>query len=113
MRILLDPPRPDARTFEVDHQIQTALVALHHSLIRIRGAGRFGDESAAIVLERDRDTDIALAALSRVGIRASVMVTREPNTAGNDSGAGVISGLVSPTRSVPEESRPSWPLWRR
>ena len=72
MRILLDPPRPDARTFEVDHQIQTALVALHHSFIRIRGAGRFGDDGAAIVLERDTDADTALTALSRAGIRASV-----------------------------------------
>lgn len=74
MRILPDPPRPDARTFEVDHQIQTALAALHHSLIRIRGAGRFGDDGAAIVLERERDTETALAALNRVGIRASVVV---------------------------------------
>ena len=113
MRILLDPPRPDARTFEVDHQIQTALVALHHSLIRIRGAGRFGDDSAAIVLERDRDADIALAALNRAGIPASVMATPEANAATNDIGAGVIAGRVNPLRSVPEKSRPSWPLWRR
>jgi hypothetical protein len=45
MRILLDPPRPDARTFEGDHQIQTALLALHHSS---SGFAELGD-SATIV----------------------------------------------------------------
>jgi hypothetical protein len=100
MRILLDPPRPDAHTFEVDHQIQTALAALHHSLIRIRGAGRFGDDCAAIVLERDGDAEIALAALNLAGIGASVMVKQERNIAA-DIRARVISGRTHPLRSMP------------
>ena len=72
MRILLDPPRRDARTFEIDHQIQRAVAALYGALIRIRGAGRFGDGGAAIVLARDGDAEIALAALRHAGIRASL-----------------------------------------
>ncbi len=71
MQILLELPKPDAKTFEVDHQIQTALVALHRSLIRIRGAGRFGNGAAGIILERDADAEIAVAALKHAGIRAS------------------------------------------
>lgn len=72
MRILLQPPRPDAPSFEVDFEIQKALVALHGSSIRIRGAGRFGDGVAAIVLQRDSDAGQALAALKEAGIRASM-----------------------------------------
>jgi hypothetical protein len=72
MRILLDPPKPDSPTFEIDHQIAVALAALHGSLIKIRGAGRFGNQGASILLERDGDADPALTALSRVGIRAVV-----------------------------------------
>jgi len=72
MKILLDPPKPDSPTFEVDHQIAVALAALHNSLIRIRGAGRFGDQTAIIVLQREGDADLALAALGRVGIRAAI-----------------------------------------
>jgi hypothetical protein len=60
MKLLLDPPKPDSPTFEVDHQIAVALAALHESFIRIRGAGRFGDQTATIVLQRDRDADAAL-----------------------------------------------------
>jgi hypothetical protein len=72
MRILLDPPNPDAPSFEIDHQILIALVALHSSLVRIRGAGRFGAHSASILLERDGDADMALAALNSVGIHAAI-----------------------------------------
>jgi hypothetical protein len=72
MKILLDPPKPDSPTFEVDHQIAMALAALHESFIRIRGAGRFGDQTATIVLQRDGDAEVALAALNSVGIHASV-----------------------------------------
>jgi hypothetical protein len=72
MRILLDPPKPDSPTFEIDHQIAVALAALHGSLIKIRGAGRFGNYSASILLERDGDADPALTALKRVGIRAAI-----------------------------------------
>ena len=57
MRILLQPPRPDAPSFEVDFEIQKALVALHGYSIKIRGAGRFGDGAAAIVLQRETDAD--------------------------------------------------------
>ena len=72
MRILLQPPRPDAPSFEVDFEIQKALVALHGYSIKIRGAGRFGNYSASILLERDGDADSALTALKRVGIRAAI-----------------------------------------
>jgi len=70
MRILLQPPRPDAPSFEVDFEIQKALVALHTYSIRIRGAGRFGDGAAAIVLQREIDATLALDALRNAGIRA-------------------------------------------
>jgi hypothetical protein len=72
MRILLDLPMPDSPTFEVDHQIVVALATLYGSLIRIRGAGRFGNRNATIMLERDADAGTALAALSSVGIRAAI-----------------------------------------
>jgi hypothetical protein len=71
MKLLLDPPKPASPTFEVDHQIAVALAALHESLIRIRGAGRFGDQTATIVLQRDGDVDVALADLNSVGIHAA------------------------------------------
>jgi len=72
MRILLQPPRADAPSFEVDFEIQKALVALHSYSIRIRGAGRFGDGAAAIVLQRESDADRALSALRDAGIRATM-----------------------------------------
>ena len=71
MKILLDPPKSDSPTFEVDHQIQHAIAALHGYLIRIRGAGRFADGTAAIILAREGDADIAVAALRHVGIHAT------------------------------------------
>ena len=71
MRILLHPPTPDAPSFEVDFEIQKALVALHQHSIKIRGAGRFGDGAAAIVLQRENEAGRALAALNSAGIRAS------------------------------------------
>jgi hypothetical protein len=76
MTILLDPPKPDSPTFEVDHQIAVALAALHASLVKIRGAGRFGDQIATIVLQRDEDADVALAALSSVGIHGALAALR-------------------------------------
>ena len=72
MTILLEPPKPDSPTFEVDHQIAVALATLHKSFIRIRGAGRFGNQSATILLERDGDADTALAILKNVGIHAAI-----------------------------------------
>jgi hypothetical protein len=72
MTIVLDPPKPNAPSFEIDHQIAVALATLHGSLIKIRGAGRFGGRSASILLERDRDADTALAVLDSVGIHATI-----------------------------------------
>jgi hypothetical protein len=73
MTILLDPPKPDAPSFEIDHQIVVALATLHGALVRIRGAGRFGGYSATILLEREVDAETALVALSSAGIHAAVM----------------------------------------
>jgi hypothetical protein len=72
MIVLLYPPKPDAPSFEIDHQIAVALATLHNSLIRIRGAGRFGNHCASISLEREGDTETALAALKTVGIHAAI-----------------------------------------
>jgi hypothetical protein len=72
MRIVLDPPKPNAPSFESDHQIAVALATLHGSSIKIRGAGRFGSRSASILLERDGDVDTALAVLDSVGIHATI-----------------------------------------
>ncbi|HVN28686.1 MAG TPA: hypothetical protein VMT64_09390 [Candidatus Binataceae bacterium] len=72
MTILLDPPKPDSPSFEIDHQISVALAALHGSLIRIRGVGRFGREYAMVLLQRDADGEGALTALRRAGISAAI-----------------------------------------
>ena len=72
MTILLDPPKPDAPSFEIDHQIVVALATLHSALVRIRVSGRFGSHSASILLEREGDADTALAALNNVGIHAAI-----------------------------------------
>ena len=70
MKILLEPPKVDSPTFEVDHQIAVALGVLHDAVVMIRGAGRFGSGAATIQLVRDGDTVKALAALQKVGIQA-------------------------------------------
>jgi hypothetical protein len=72
VRILLDPPKPDSPTFEIDHAISIALAALLGSHIKIRGAGRFGEHSAAILLEREGDAVTAVTALKNVGIHAII-----------------------------------------
>jgi hypothetical protein len=72
MTIYLDPPKRDSPSLEIDHQIVIALAALHNHLIRIRGAGRFGELSATILLQCDGDADLALAALKSVGIYGTV-----------------------------------------
>lgn len=72
MTILLDPPRPDSPSFEIDHQIVVALATLHESLVKIRGAGRSGSSPAMLVLQRDADQQIALKALEEAGIRAKI-----------------------------------------
>ena len=71
MRLLLQPPKPDSSNFEVDQQIHMAVSALHDYLIRIRGAGRFADGSTGILLAREMDAPIAVAALKRVGIQVA------------------------------------------
>ena len=76
MQIFLQPPNPEALSFEVDFQIQQAIVALRGSSVVIRGAGRFGGGQSAIILQRDTDVSRALAALQMAGIRISHFVTR-------------------------------------
>jgi len=71
LKILLTPPRPDSPSFEVDHQIAQALVALHDASIKIRGAGRFVGDTATILLARDADGGKALEALRGNGIEGS------------------------------------------
>lgn len=75
MQIFLQPPSPEALSFEVDFQIQQAIVALRRSSIMIEGAGRLGDGQSAIVLQRDDDVSTALSALESAGIRISHFVT--------------------------------------
>ncbi len=70
VRILITPPKPDSPSFEVDHQIAVVLAPLHEAMVKIRGAGRFGSDTAVVLLERDRDADRALAASKSVGIQA-------------------------------------------
>lgn len=80
MEIFLQPPNPEALSFEVDFQIQQAIVALQKSSIAIHGASRFGDGLSAIVLKRDADVSAALAALERAHIRISHFVTQRHNS---------------------------------
>ena len=80
MQIILEPPKPEAPSFEVDFQIQQAIVALRRSSITIRGAGRFGEGLSAIVLQRDADVSAALTALKLAGIRVSHCVAPCTNT---------------------------------
>jgi hypothetical protein len=80
MEIFLEPPNPEALSFEVDFQIQQAIVALRRSSVAIYGATRFGDGLSAIVLKRDADVSAALAALERAHIRISHLVTQRHNS---------------------------------
>ena len=70
MTILIDPPKPDSPSFEIDHQIVLSLAALHRWQIKIRGVGRFGRDRASVVLQREADGEKALHALSDAGIHA-------------------------------------------
>jgi hypothetical protein len=72
MTILLDPPKPDSPSFEIDHQIAISLAALHRNQIKIRGVGRFGRNQATVLLQRDDDGAKALLALSDAGIHAVI-----------------------------------------
>jgi len=78
MQIFLQPPSPEALSFEIDFQIQQAIVALSGSSVMIGGAGRFSGGLSAIVLQRDTDVSPALAALQLAGIRISHFVTLGP-----------------------------------
>ncbi len=80
MEIFLQPPNPEALSFEVDFQIQQAIVALRHSSIQIHGAGRFGDGQAAID-KHDADVPVALGALEHARMRVSHFVMQRSNSA--------------------------------
>jgi hypothetical protein len=80
IEIFLQPPNRQALSFEVDFQIQQAIVALRRSSILIHGASRFGDGASTIVLKRDSNLSAALGALDRVGIRISHFVARGPTS---------------------------------
>ncbi len=70
MRITIQP-QEDARTeLGTDRELRRAFSVLHDAFIRTRGGGRFADSSAAIILERETDAPVALAALKQAGIRA-------------------------------------------
>ena len=72
MTILLDPPKPDSPSFEIDHQIALSLAALHRWQIKIRGVGRFRRDRATVLLQRESDGERAIRALSSAGIHAVV-----------------------------------------
>ncbi len=74
MQIFLQPPNPEAPSFEVDFQIQQAIAALRRSCIVIQGAGRFGDGRSAITLQRDTDLTTVQAVLELARIRISHIV---------------------------------------
>lgn len=71
MRIMLQPLSGSQKDFEIDQALQRAFGILHEALIRTRGGGRFADSSGAIILARDSDAPLALAALKGAGIEAS------------------------------------------
>jgi hypothetical protein len=100
MRILLQPPKPDSPTFEVDFQIQHAIVALHVSQVSIRGAGRFGDGEAAIILQRDLDLEAAVEALRLTGIHATIVDDATAKAAARRK--------IAPLPSA-GDFRPAWP----
>ncbi len=76
MENFLQPPNPEALSFEVDFQIQQAIVALRHSSVAIHGAGR-----AVIVLKHEADVSAALGALEHAHIRVSHFVMQRSNSA--------------------------------
>ena len=72
MRITIGLPAIE-RDFEVDQQLKRAFEVLHEAVIQTRGGGRFADNPAAIILEREVDAPVALAALKKAGIQAAAM----------------------------------------
>jgi hypothetical protein len=73
MRIVIGLPTVTVEEFEVDQRLKRAFEVLHDSVIRTRGGGRFADSPAAIILEREIDAPVALAALEKAGIQAAAM----------------------------------------
>jgi hypothetical protein len=70
MRITIQSPADGGTELETDRELHRAFVILHNALVRTRGGGRFADSSAAIILARETDAAVALAALEQAGIRA-------------------------------------------
>jgi hypothetical protein len=85
MQIFLQPPNPQALSFEVDFQIQQAIASLRRSSVAIYGAGRFGAGQSAIVLKHDTDVSVALAALERARIKISHFITLGQGSTGSQS----------------------------
>jgi hypothetical protein len=71
MIIVIDPV--SAGESAVDTELQRAFVALRVVKIRVLGGGRFRDGTGYVGLANDADTAAALAALTRLGIGASVL----------------------------------------
>jgi hypothetical protein len=70
MRITIQAPDDAGTELGTDRELRRAFGVLHNALIRTRGGGRFADSSAAIILARETDAPVALAALKQAGIRA-------------------------------------------
>ncbi len=75
MEIFLQPPNPEALSFEIDFQIQQAIVALRRSSVAIHGANRFEDGRSVIVLKHDDEAAAALQALDHAHVRVSHFMT--------------------------------------
>ena len=82
MKILLEPPSARCGACEIDCHIQRAIRALSESGIRVRGIGRFGSDRSAIVLESDAQAPIALNALARSCIPATLIPRKSENREG-------------------------------
>ena len=72
MRITIQMPATAGTQLETDRELHRAFNVLRNALIQTRGGGRFADSSAAIILARETDAPVALAALKEAGIRALV-----------------------------------------
>ena len=59
-----------------DTELQRAFAVLHVAKIQVLGGGRFSDGTGYIVLANDTDTADGLAALTRVGMGATVLHPR-------------------------------------
>jgi hypothetical protein len=72
MRITIQPWDGAGTELGTDRELRRAFNVLRDALIQTRGGGRFADSSAAIILARETDAPVALAALKLAGIRASM-----------------------------------------